>query len=217
MRMRTVAGVMAALGLVAGCGGQGGASSPAPATEAPATTAMTPTPTQSLLTEEQLKGALLTVKDVPPGFAVEKDQTNKNKMFCDYKPPVEEKIRTIRTFIKGGGLGAELLSVALRQYGSAQEARAAFDAMTKALETCTTDTVNGRKTEYAVMSAPKIGDDSIGVRVTFDQGTVLQNFGLVGPTLVAVGTGGVMNANAELGSQTLEQQVKKYQEAAQSR
>ena len=47
------------------------------------------------------------------------------------------------------------------------------------------------------MSAPKVGDESIGIRITADGTTLMQNFALVGPTIVNAGGGGLMQANAD--------------------
>jgi hypothetical protein len=45
--------------------------------------------------------------------------------------------------------------------------------------------------------APKVGDASIGVRITSDGTTILQNFALVGPTLISAGVGGLIDVNAD--------------------
>lgn len=135
---------------------------------------------------------------MPVGYSQDPEEDSKvNKNFCDYKAPFEEKVRVRRDFTKGGGLSSEVASVALRQYQSPEQARAAFDALVKTMETCTTETYQGTKMAYAAMSAPKVGDCSIGIRIEADNFTILQNFALVGPTLVSTGGGGVMNVNAD--------------------
>lgn len=193
----------------------GDASSPSTASpdednqEAPAA------PTYRVLGEPGLTKALLGVQDVPPGYSQDPPVPNgPNKTFCDYKPPHTEKVYVSRDFTKGGGLSSELLRVGLRQYANPEQALEAFEALTTALETCTGETYQGSELTYAPMSAAKVGDASVGVKITTDEVTLLQNFALVGPTLVNTGGGGLMNANADEVTSLLEAQVEAYETAA---
>ncbi|MEZ5202962.1 MAG: hypothetical protein R2701_00835 [Acidimicrobiales bacterium] len=111
------------------------------------------------------------------------------KTFCDYKPPFTEKQYVTRDFTKGGGMSSEFLSIGLRQYATADEANAAFDAMADAIGSCPGDTFQGTELTYAPMSAPKIGDASVGVRITADGTDLLQFFVLTGPTIIRTGGG----------------------------
>jgi hypothetical protein len=113
-------------------------------------------------------------------------------------------------------LSAELLSVGFRQYADADQARASFDALDNALVSCTGETYGGTKATYARMSAPKVGDGSIGVKITADSTAVLQFFAVVGPVLVNTGGGGLMNANADEVMELLKAQVNKYEASADS-
>lgn len=181
----------------------------------------TPTPTQAgspvyrTLGRPALVRALLGVQDLPPGYSQDPPSAvGPNKTFCDYKPPFTEKVKVSRDFTKGGGLSSELVSVGLRQYADAKQAKAAFIALTDALETCTEETYQGTKLTYAPMSAAKLGDGSVGVKITADKTTLLQNFALVGPTLISTGGGGLMNANADQVIELLRKQTKAYQAAA---
>jgi hypothetical protein len=111
-------------------------------------------------------------------------------------------------------MSAELLSVGIRQYAGPQEAKAAFDALTAALASCKGETYQGSKMTYAPMSAPKVGDASVGVKITADGVALLQIFALVGPTMINAGGGGLMNASAEDVNAALKAQVKAYKAAA---
>ena len=66
---------------------------------------------------------------------------------------------------------------------------------------------------YAPMSAPKVGDGSIGVKITADDTPLLQTFALVGPSLEQW-WGGLMNASAEDVNTLLRAQVKTYKRNA---
>lgn len=142
------------------------------------TASATPTPAKPTapayrtLGKPALTKALLGVQDMPPGYSQDPPSpASPNKTFCDYKPPFTEKVYVSRDFTKGGGLSAELLGVGLRQYASAKQAKAAFTALTDALETCTGETYQGTKLTYAPMSTAKIGDGSVGIKITADNTT----------------------------------------------
>lgn len=212
----------ACLLLVTACGG---GSDPSPkadsGTGSSTTTTKDPEPAEPKapsyrgLDKTALTKALLGVQDMPPGYSQDPpSKASPNKTFCNYKPPFNEKVYVSRDFTKGGGLSAELLRVGLRQYANAQEAKAAFTALTDALETCTGETYEGSKLTYTPMSAAKVGDGSVGVKITVDDTTLLQNFALIGPTLVSTGGGGLMNANADEVTNLLRAQAKAYENAA---
>ena len=172
-------------------------------------------PSYKILNKKALKGALVGVDRLPAGYSQDPPtDAGRNKYFCDYKPPFTEKVEVFRDFTKGGGLSAELLRVGLRQYANTDQAKAAFDALVKTLETCTEETYDGTKLTYAAMSAPKVGDRAVGVKITADETTLPQNFALVGPTLVSSGGGGLMNANADEIANLLKDQAKAYRSAA---
>jgi hypothetical protein len=208
----------ACLLLVTGCGGSDQApnadtdsGADAPEKSAPAKPAA---PSYRVIGKPGLTKALLGVQDMPPGYSQDPPSAaSPDKTFCNYKPPFKEKIYVSRDFTKGGGLSAELLRVGLRQYANPQQAKAAFNALTDALETCTGETYDGTKLTYTPMSAAKVGDDSVGVKITADDTTLLQNFALIGPTLVSTGGGGLMNANADEVTNLLKAQSRAYQTA----
>ncbi|MBZ5735427.1 hypothetical protein K8Z61_13060 [Nocardioides sp. TRM66260-LWL] len=210
------------------CGGSGGAEAPSAEVTATVTrsgqaspesspsASVETAPTYEALTKSKLEAALLTLRDMPVGYSQDADSESgdTDKTFCDYEPPFTEKVAVSRDFTKGGGLSSQFLSVGLRQFGDSDRAGSAFDALVKALDTCKGETFQGTKLVYAVMSAPKVGDDSIGIRITADGTTILQNFAVVGPTLVNVGGGGLMKADADEIAGLLEDQVSAYEDAA---
>lgn len=212
---RTLATLALAV-LVAGCGQSG--TSPSSGTPAASTAATTTaTPAYRLLLKEELAKALLELQDLPPGYSQDPPAAEgPSKTFCDYPPPFEEGVRVRRDFTKGGGMSAEYLSLGLRQYANADQAKASFDALANALKTCTGETYNGVQSTYAPMSAPKVGEGSVGVKITAGDTGLLQFFAIVGPVLINTGGGGLLNANANEVMSLLEAQVNKYRATAQS-
>ena len=171
----------------------------------------------NVLSKADLTSALLGIEDMPTGYSQDPpSESDGNKTFCDYEPPFHEKIRVRRDLTKGGGLSAQLLSVTLRQYANAREAKASFAVLTKTISTCRSETYEGSKLEYAPLSAPKVGEASVGVRITSDGTTLVQNFALVGPTVLSAGGGGLTNTNADEAADLLGDQVDAYHTAAKS-
>lgn len=66
------------------------------------------------------------------------------------------------------------------------------------------------------MSAPKVGEGAVGVKITAGDTGLLQFFAIVGPVLINTGGGGLLNANANEVMSLLEAQVNKYRATAQS-
>jgi hypothetical protein len=207
--------------LLTGCGSSNdsgdsntgaGNSTGSDTTPAPAKPA---SPAYRVLGKPALAKALIGIQDLPPGYSQDPpDPDTTNKTFCDYKPPFNEKIKVSRDFTKGGGLSGEILSVGIRQYANAKQAEAAYTALADALKTCTGETSKGTKYTYAAMSVAKVGDASLGVKISTDEATGLQNFALVGPALINTGGGGLMNASADDITSVLKAQVKAYKAAA---
>lgn len=201
---------------VAGCG-NGSPDSSKTTDAASGTTSTAAAPTQRVLAEKELTAALLGVQELPPGYSQDPPTAKPvNKTFCDYKPAFEEKIYVERGFTKGGGLSSEFLRVGLRQYADADQAKAAFKSMTDALATCNGEMWEGSKMTYAPMSAPKVGDGAVGVKMNSDGTDLLLFFALDGPVLVNTGGGGLMNANADEVINLLKAQVNKYEASAES-
>jgi hypothetical protein len=212
--MRRLLVTLAVLLSVAGCGDRGTSDRSGNGAAEPAETTAT-APAYRILSQEELTKALLGVNELPPGYSQDPPSAiGPNKTFCDYPPPFEEKTRVHQDFTKGAGLSAEVLSVGLRQYADADQAKESFTALVDALATCTGETYNGVKSTYAPMSAPKVGEGSVGVKITAGDTGLLQFFAVIGPVLVNTGGGGLMNANADEVLKILTSQVDKYRTAA---
>lgn len=212
--MRRILVTLALILLVAGCSA-GGATESSRTTTASTGTAAPAAPAPRVLSEIELTEALLGVQDLPAGYSQDPPSDKPaTKTFCDYRPAFQEKTYVERDFTKGGGLSSEFLKVGLRQYADAEEARASFKSLTDALATCTGEMYIGSKMTYAPMSAPKVGDGSIGVKITADETALLSFFALDGPVLINTGGGGLMNANADEVINLLRAQVAKYEASA---
>jgi hypothetical protein len=219
---RTAIASTALFVLLAGCGGnsesagEAGSTDSTPGVSGSAAPEPSPAkPDYATLSEGDLTDALLDINDLPAGYSQDPpSKPTPNHTFCNYKTPFDEKVKVRRDFTKGGGMSSQVLSVSLRQYKNADQAKTAFAAMTKALDTCHTETYQGSKLTYALMSAPEVGDDTIGVRMTADGTTILQNFALIGPTLVSTGGAGLTSVDADEIAGLLEDQVTAYDAAA---
>lgn len=217
----TIAAVVGLILLITGaCGDAGGDAGGQPATSGSPVPSVLASPSPTALTlkildRTALTGALLQVTDMPTGYSEDPDQSPpKDKTFCNYQQPHTPAVQVTRSFIKGGGLGAEVAAVGLRQYADAAQAAAVFDALVTALQTCKSEKVDGKPYTYAVMSMPKLGDKTIGVRIDADGATVLQGFALSGPVLVNAGVGGLMNVSGDVTADLLTNQVTRYTDAS---
>lgn len=222
---RTVIGSVALLVLLAGCGGKSESAGQAASTdntspEVSASVTATPSPAKpdhATLSKADLTDALLHITDLPAGYSQDPpSKPTPGHRFCNYKSPFQEKVTARHDFTKGGGMSSQILSLSLRQYENPDQSKTAFAAMTKALDTCHSEIYEGSKLTYALMSAPKVGDDTVGVRITSDGTTILQNFALVGPTLVSTGGAGLMSVDADEVAGLLKDQVNSYDAAATS-
>lgn len=211
----------AALALAAGCGGAPAIDDPiSPESDAssesvsasPSATG-SPEPAYNILSESALTAALLTIRDLPVGYSQDPPSEPGNKTFCDYQAP-EEDAFVFHEFTKGGGVSGQILRTGLRQYETPDRARAAFEALTTALDACESETFQGTRLVYAAMSAPRVGEDSVGVRIDAEGTVLLQNYALVGPTIVVTAGGGLLSSDADVIAGLFETQVKDYQAAA---
>ncbi|MEV0810035.1 hypothetical protein [Micromonospora sp. NPDC050200] len=214
-----VATVVTAMSALVGCGGGDAApqSAASAVTASSSAAAATPAaPSYKILDRAALAKALLTLKEMPAGYSEDpsKDEDGPDKTFCNYRQPYTAKIKVSAAYQKGGGLKTEIASIALRQYANADQAKASFAKMAETLETCKKDSSEGQKLTYALMNLPKMGDDSLGVRIETQSATVLQGFAVVGPTLISTGAGGLMSADADVVADLLDKQVDRYAAAA---
>jgi hypothetical protein len=184
---------------------------PTSTTSTPLSTPMeTDEPELRLLSKNDLKAALIGLNDVPPGYTQDPtEEARKDKMFCDYKPPTMPKIGVTRGFTNDADQG--YVTTSLRQYASAEAAKANFDKLVDVMKTCKTDTDGGDVLHYTVMSAPQLADGAIGIQIKVSGYTLLQNFVLDGPTLVS---GGGVGLSAQEVANLLKRQVDLYEAAA---
>lgn len=200
---------------VAACGGEDSPGAPASTPSPTVASSATPEgPTYRSLSEDELDEVLLGVEQMPPGFSQDPPTDDGNKYFCDYDPPTEEKVRASRDFTKGGGLSAEVVRLAARQFESADDARASWDALTGALKTCKSEVYEGTTLTYSPMSVPDLGEDAVGVKIDADGVTIVQNFVLVGPVMISAGGGGAVDVDVDNILTLLEDQVDRYVDAA---
>ena len=168
-----------------------------------------------VLSSAQLNGALLGVADMPPGYAkATSPNTSGDHTFCNYKVPVTQKAHAKVTYTKGGGLAVTVAEVSLKEYASPKQAQAAFTVLSSALETCHGETYAGSKLAYDPMSVVKVGDKTLGVRITSGGMTILDQFALDGPVVVSAGNGGMMSVDANEVTTLIKAQVDKYDQAA---
>lgn len=183
---------------------QASAPSTAPAT---ATSQSPVGPTYRQLSSDQLVSALLTLDDVPPGYTADKhDRTDSNVTFCHYKQPNKENGYAAITFEKSTGL----IGHTIRQYDSVADATAQQDALTKAVDAGCSMTDNGKKLTVARMSAPKLGDRSVGVALTGQGAVIKEVFVQVGPVVLAVADVGVGDADAAQMTRVAKKAIAKY-------
>ena len=175
-----------------------------------------PTTQYKRLTKAQLDRVLLTIDDLPPGYSADpKDESIGTSKYCGSAPPkAPAKSKARQDFTKGGGLGSELASVSVVQYSSPAEASRHFRRLRAGLDTCKGETAAGENVTYALMSTPRTGHPTLGLRVTAKDFTVVLNIAQVGPSLVNSGSGGIANTDADLAASLIKQQVAKYQAAA---
>ena len=157
---------------------------------------------------------MLTLNDLPPGYSMDPAKSTDEKRFCDYKSPAQPQVSVSHDFTKGGGLSTVSATTVLRQYASPAAVHGEFAAMVKTLKTCKSETINGHKGTYSLMSAPHLGDESAGVRVDVEGATVLEYFVADGPTLVTVGIVGLVNSDVDQLGNLLRKQVAAYEDAA---
>jgi hypothetical protein len=212
--------VVVLAGSLAACGGgKAGTTDSAGTVKSTASPSASPhsaAPKFRTLDQATLTAALLPLTDMPTGYSEDPDKKEgADKTFCNYQQPHTSTAKASRSFVKGGGLGSEIASVGLRQFATAEQAKASFDALVTAMQTCREETVDGQKYTYALMSLPKIGDGIIGIRITTSQGvTVLQGFAPSGLVLANTGTGGLVSVSGDTVGDLLDKQVNRYVAAA---
>jgi len=214
---------------ISGCGAsEGPTANTSPASSAASTPSVSTSPTSAppapvepqieQLSKTALTKALLTLDDMPNGYAdttTKADQVDDGGTYCDYKRPHPNKTFVTRTFTKGGGFDAELISPTIRQYASPAQAKASMEKLLETLETCKKFTSDGESLNVAKVKAEQAGEMSVAVRLEGSNFTVIQGYALVGPSVVAIGTGGVTSVDTDVVGPLLKEQVDRYTAAAQ--
>jgi hypothetical protein len=202
--------------------GQSPASVPSvsASTTAPGSSPETPPPPQyELLSKEALRKTLLSLDDMPNGYAdttTKADQVDDAGTFCHYKRPYPNKTFVTRTFTKGSGFSAELVSPAIRQYANPMQAKASMTKLLATLKTCRKFTSDGESLKVAKVKADPVGEMSVTVRLEGSTFTIVQGYSLVGLSMIAVGTGGVTSVDGDVLRPLLQKQVDRYAAAALS-
>jgi hypothetical protein len=176
-------------------------------------------PEYEKLSKGELEDALLSINELPAGYARDPSgdgpaDDEDNDSYCGYKAPKQPDIKVRHDYLKGGGLSSSLLSFSIGQYDSADGPQGYLDEFAKQLEKCTSETIDGEKVSYAQMSVPQVGDESMGVRVDGESYTLAADMAKVGPVLIVVGGGGLMNLDVDELNDLFAKQVKEYLDAA---
>jgi hypothetical protein len=169
----------------------------------------------NVLTETALSKAILSADELGAGYAKDPSyEKGDDKTFCDYKQPTKHNVEVGTNFTKGSGMAMELVSIGIRQYKTHDDAKKSFDALTRAMKTCKKETIDGDQYTYAVVSAPKVGEGAIGIKISSENMDVLQTFIFDGPSLINVGGAGVTSFNADTLNSMVTAQAKQYEMAA---
>jgi hypothetical protein len=231
-RFSQIAALALAAAFAAGCGGSDDAGDGAgPSASASRGTTSSPTenvidepsvpaePEYKKLSKAELEDALLSINELPAGYARDPSgdgPTDDDDTYCGYKPPAQPDVKVRHDYLKGGGLSASLLSFSIGQYDSEDGPQGYLDDFAKQLDKCTSENLDGETVKYALMSAPQVGDQAMGVRVEGDAYTLAADMAKVGPVLIVVGGGGLMDLNVDQINDLFEKQVEKYLEAAKN-
>jgi hypothetical protein len=220
VRTSLTTAVVAALAVsLSGCGG---GTTKAPGTESTVATQSTttpPTPSPTLVEYKQLdkarlSNALLGLDTMPPGYSLDPPDNSPETPVCG-KKSIPGKLDVEHWFTKGGGLTVSLIKVGLREYGSSTAARTAFDETVSRISACKHETrSDGEKTSYSPMSTEHVGEATFGVRVEFNEGTVIEVFALQGPAIISVGGGGTVEIDTDSVLKLIRQQTEEYTAAA---
>lgn len=147
-------------------------ATPTPTSTPTSTPTTTPTPTPKPLTQADLEKALLSLDDLPAGWAVrtenEEDEADKETYTFLCQEYQKQSIAKVNADFQKGQVGPFLVnSVVTYPPG---EAESQFVAMLSAVDQCATftDTQDGTTTEWAVtpISFPKLGDQSFAIRAS---------------------------------------------------
>lgn len=211
---------------LAACGGNSASSGPNKAPTASATSTPTTgstasaapsvssstTPRYRQLTSDQLVNTLLGLDEMPAGYTADKpDLTDSNATFCHYRQPNRENGYAAVTFERPP---ASALGNTLRQYDSVADASAQQEALAKAVRHGCTMTEKGTTLKVAEMSAPKLGDRTVGVSMKSDIASYAEVFVQIGPVVIMVGEGNTGSPDITKVTAIAKKSIAKYRHAA---
>lgn len=162
-----------------------------------------------------LDEALLSIDDLPAGWAMEpEEEDDEDKTFCDYEQAHEPIAEAGAQF----STNSELLGVSIRQFDSETAASEMVQQLRDVLEDCTQEEIDGDPATYSRLSVDPVGDDTLGVRISFSSGgtdaTIDQLYVQRGAGLMQIALAGVIFApsNEDL-NRFAQAQLKKYDAA----
>ena len=224
-----VAAAAASAVLLSSCGNspasEGTAATSAPstmttssaATPTAASPSTPPAPEYKVLRKPALANTLLSLDDMPNGYAdttTKADQVDDAGTYCHYKLPYPEKTYVTRNFTKGSGFSTQLISPTIRQYASPAQAKASMLKLLSTLKTCKKFTSAGESVKVAKVKADPVGEMSVAVRLEGSTFAIVQGYSLVGPSMIAVGAGGVTSLDDDAVGPLLKKQVARYTRSA---
>lgn len=178
-----LAALVCTVGLVGGflaCGGggddrastvdDGGRATPVERSESPSRNP-TAEPARNDITQDELAGALLTVNDLPTGWATSApDEADDDDDFCGFQSTdVSTHIASLEANFQQATTGPFLFhALQLHESGNAKNVTNGFLEATRSCPGWNVTDDDGTQTEWklAALSFPKIGDETIAVRLS---------------------------------------------------
>lgn len=151
---------------------------------------------------------------MPAGYTAEKpDTTDNNETFCNYKEPNHANNYASITY---DGTSASAIAASIRQYDSVDDASAQQESLGAALRTCRSMTSSGHTLKVAQMSAPQLGDRTVGVALSSQGYTIAELFIQVGPAVLQIGEAGLGGADVTKVTGLAKKAIAKYEDAAKN-
>jgi hypothetical protein len=209
--MKRLVSICFLLVLLGACGTTSG--QPLPAESASTSPSASPTPDGSALSQQELRDVVLPLTLMPNGFRVDPktDGVESDDTFCDYQQPYRASAYAEGGFVKGSGLTSHFILITLREYADVDQAAASFGALRAALKTCKTDTIDGKQVTYSPLSAPALGDASLGVDGNISGLSSPQYFTISGQTVIGVSGIGLDGPSTDVLTEVLRDQVSRYE------
>jgi hypothetical protein len=210
--MKRLVSICFLLLLLAACGTTSGRPLP----DESATTKPSATSEKSALSQQELRDIVLPVTLMPDGFRVDPrtDGVESDDTFCDFQQPYRSSGYAEGGFVKGSGLTSHFILITLRAYADEDQATASFEALRTALKTCKTDTIDGKEVTYSSLSAPALGDASVGVGANISGLSSPQYFTRSGRTVIGVSGTGLGGPSTAVLTEVLRDQVSRYERRA---